>query len=161
MNRRTKIIISAAVLIVLAVSLYAARNIYDARKPVAVQPKTNIPADQSKPDRKISSGEFIRIDAIHNASGQAVIYDGKSGPVLSFENYKNSPGPDLFVYLSKNENITKLGSEVGDYISLGHLKALEGSQTYALPADYKYYKSVVIWCRAFSVNFSSAALVSL
>lgn len=105
----------------------------------------------------IRSGEFIKVDAIHQASGDAKIYDTTEGKVLRLENFSVTDGPDLFVYLSE-EVPTKQLDGLGNFISLGELQKPEGTQTYALPDDIEKYKSVVIWCRAFGVLFSSAEL---
>lgn len=46
------------------------------------------------------------------------------------------------------------------YIELALLTATQGNQNYALPADLDLgaYKSVVIYCQAFHVVFSTATL---
>lgn len=103
------------------------------------------------------SGSFVDIDLIHKGSGKAVVLNTDQGVVLKLEEFKVTPGPDLFVYLSKNKNI-KETQELGEFISLGKLKSYSGEQMYNLPANYKEYNSVVIWCRAFGVLFSVAEL---
>jgi hypothetical protein len=103
------------------------------------------------------SGDFIEIDVVHKGSGKASYLDSSAGPVLKFENFKVTPGPDLFVYLSKNKNI-KESKDLGEFVSLGDLKSSKGDQMYNLPEDYEDYNSVVIWCRAFGVLFSVAEL---
>lgn len=49
---------------------------------------------------------------------------------------------------------------VGDYLNLGDLQSTSGNQTYAVPkgTDVSQFNSVVIYCEAFSVIFSSAPL---
>jgi hypothetical protein len=47
---------------------------------------------------------------------------------------------------------------LGDFASLGTLKSSAGAQAYNLPNNYSDYKTVVIWCRAFRVTFSSVEL---
>jgi hypothetical protein len=46
------------------------------------------------------------------------------------------------------------------FIDLGRLRAFKGSQNYAVPSgvDLASYGSVVIWCAAFGVLISPAAL---
>jgi len=55
---------------------------------------------------------------------------------------------------------TELHDTGAGYLELSGLKASAGSQNYELPADLDLsgYNSVVIYCRAFSVVFSTAAL---
>jgi hypothetical protein len=75
--------------------------------------------------------------------------------VLSFkEDFEVAQGPDLFVYLSPNP----AGQDLGEYASLGSLKAIRGSQQYTLPDNYASYKTAIIWCRAFGVTFATAEL---
>ena len=117
-------------------------------------------ADNKKEESVIvKRGGFIRIDKIHYAQGEAVIEkDNNGNAVLNFKNFKAADGPDLFVYLSKNKDIDTVKKDLGEIVSLGELKKAEGDQSYNLPSDYADFNSVVIWCRAFDVNFSSANL---
>lgn len=48
------------------------------------------------------------------------------------------------------------------YLRLGTLKGDKGSANYAVPAgtDLGQYKSVVIWCKRFSVAFGAAPLAA-
>ena len=113
----------------------------------------------------LSSGNFTRVDAIHSAEGTATIYrleDGKL--VLRLENFKSTNGPDLFVGLSGHP-MPRSKSEVYDqgYVQIAPLKGNQGNQNYELPADIDLsaFKSVVIYCRAFNVVFSTAELKGL
>jgi hypothetical protein len=51
-------------------------------------------------------------------------------------------------------------SQVEDHVDLGGLKGNRGDQQYTVPADVDLprYRTVVIWCRAFSVLFARAPL---
>lgn len=106
----------------------------------------------------VGKGEFTRIDAIHYARGTAIVGIGNEGKkVLRFENFTSAQGPDLKVYLGKNAD----GSQIKEGgVNLGPLPATDGSYNIALPddLDLSQYKSVVIWCEAFSVTFSVASL---
>jgi hypothetical protein len=64
-------------------------------------------------------------------------------------------GPDLRVYLVPGD-----GKDTGTHVDLGGLKGNKGNQQYGVPgsADLGKYKTVVIWCRAFSVAFARAHL---
>jgi len=111
-----------------------------------------------------SSGHFGEIDSIHKGSGVATIFklsDGKH--VLRFEDFKVTNGPDLYVYLSSHPAPRDSGQlHEGTAFEVAVLKGNIGSQNYELPADLdlSQFKSVVIYCKRFSVVFSTAELVS-
>jgi|CXWL01.1.fsa_nt_gi hypothetical protein len=118
-------------------------------------PKTSTEMSKSGIGRQ---GSFTTIDLVHKASGLTLIYPiTTNGPVLRLQDFSVTRGPDLYVYLSKNSNITS-SSQLGDYVSIGKLKSSKGDQNYPLPNNHAEYKSVVIWCKAFGVLFSSATL---
>jgi hypothetical protein len=52
------------------------------------------------------------------------------------------------------------GGELGDFEDLDALKGNVGDQQYTLPRglDLGRHSTVVVWCRAFSVAFTSARL---
>lgn len=119
-------------------------------------PPTAVPAVP----RLLLSGEFHAVD--HPGMGTASIYELPDGSrTLRLENFATDNGPDLFVWLSSapdaNDAATILNSQ---YVSLGRLKGNQGNQNYALPADLDLADvgSVTIWCRQFSVNFTTARL---
>ena len=103
------------------------------------------------------AGTFIGVgDGIHDAEGDAytiLLEDGSN--VLRLENFKSTNGPDLYVYLSTDENAS-------EFINLGKLKASNGNQNYEIPDDaiFEKYNKVLIWCKAFGVLFGSAELSS-
>ncbi len=93
-------------------------------------------------------------------SGKAqlgVTADGKL--VLRFDNFSSAPGPDLVVYLSKNATPTNDG-QVKNGFEVGKLKATKGNQNYELPSslDFSQIKSVVVYCKSFSIIFGFANL---
>lgn len=103
-------------------------------------------------------GSFTEIDFIHKGSGLALVYpETAEGPILRLQDFSVTRGPDLYVYLSKNANITS-ADQLGEFSNLGTLKSSKGDQNYPLPANHDQYQSVVIWCQAFGVLFSSATL---
>jgi hypothetical protein len=110
----------------------------------------------------LASGSFTQIDALHGATGSATIYRlPEGGLVLRLEGFDAQNGPDLRVGLSGHpmpRNNTELNQD--GYIELAVLKANQGNQNYELPADLdaSAFKSVVIYCKAFSVVFSTAEL---
>jgi hypothetical protein len=110
----------------------------------------------------LASGSFTQIDALHGATGSATIYRlPEGGLVLRLEGFDAQNGPDLRVGLSGHpmpRNNTELNQD--GYVELAVLKANQGNQNYELPADLdaSAFKSVVIYCKAFSVVFSTAEL---
>ena len=128
-------------------------------EPSATAEPTAVPAGP----QALAAGSFTRIDRLHSAEGSATIYrlaDGKL--VLRLENFTAQNGPDLYVGFSGHA-IPRSNAELMDngYLELGRLKASSGNQNYELPAgfDLGQFKSVTIYCRAFSVVFSTAELL--
>ncbi len=101
------------------------------------------------------AGRFVGVgDGIHDAQGDAyTIPLEDTSNVLRLENFKSTNGPDLYVYLSTDENAS-------DFVNLGTLKANSGNQNYEIPddTDLSKYNKVLIWCKAFGVLFGSAEL---
>ena len=106
---------------------------------------------------KTLAGTFVGAgDGFHNAEGVAkLIQVGDGTNILRLENLKVTNGPDLYVYLSADKTAS-------DFVSLGRLKGNMGNQNYEIPngTDLTKYNNVLIWCRAFSVLFGSAQLLS-
>jgi hypothetical protein len=99
----------------------------------------------------VYAGTFQDADAIHRGSGRASVIQTGAERTLRFEeDFKVTPGPDLYVWLRKPN---------GEYIEVARLKGSEGSQNYLLPqVNLDEYTQVVVWCKAFSVLFSKAEL---
>src|SRR5262245_55020948 len=95
----------------------------------------------------------------HPAAGTATTIRTASGErVLTLTNFEVDNGPDLRLYLVAGPAHDE--SEVDDFEDLGALKGNKGNQQYELPPglDLDRYATVVVWCRAFSVNFARAPL---
>ena len=111
----------------------------------------------------LTDGEFGRVDAVHWAEGTATIYQlPDNSKVLRLENFRSANGPDLRVVLSAGEE-PRTREEVARgnlNIELGRLKGNIGNQNYEIPTqiDLSLYNSVVIYCQAFHVVFSTAAI---
>ncbi len=123
-------------------------------------------AEQAMPDDMpeepvvLTVGSFIMIDPVHSADGTATVYELPEGNrVLRFEDFQSTNGPQLHVFLSKENPTTTFAGLGEDAIDLGPLKGNIGNQNYDIPADINLdeYQSVVIYCVPFSVVFSSAA----
>jgi hypothetical protein len=102
-------------------------------------------------------GKFVGADDFHFGRGDGVILKTAEGKnVLRFENFSVRNGPDLFVYLSRDAS----GRRVEESLNLGKLKATDGAFNYDIPANINLadVKSVVVWCKQFSVLFSVAEL---
>jgi hypothetical protein len=108
------------------------------------------------PAKNVALGRGPFTSGEHETSGKATLVRlAKGGTVLTLTAFDTSPGPDLRVYL-----VTGGPDELGDVVDLGGLKGNKGDQQYDVPAsvDLKRHRTVVIWCRAFSVAFGSARL---
>ena len=111
---------------------------------------------------QVASGSFKDADAFHRGSGQAIIYSAPGGGhLLRLEALDVTNGPALHVILSTHEDPTN-GDEVKlpGYADLGPLKGNRGNQNYTIPADVDVsaIRSVVVYCKPFSVVFSVATL---
>jgi len=103
----------------------------------------------------VRQGELVRINAADYGSG--VVRIVKIGPdrFLRFENVEIAGAPDMYVYLSD-----RVDGQPGTFTDLGKLKATNGSFNYSVPAevDVSTVRSVVVWCRQFSVTITFAIL---
>ncbi len=99
----------------------------------------------------IKSGAFVGVG--HTVSGTAAIYEGAGKKTVLLDPYSSQNGPDLKIYLSKDEMASS-------YISLGKLKSTDGKQSYEIPnnTDIATYKFVLVWCEQFTVIFGKAEL---
>jgi len=108
----------------------------------------------------VARGELQFVDTIHNGKGPVTLLQVGDRHVLRFEGVAITNAPDVHVYLSRES-----GGKWNDASSLylGPLKATNGSFNYDLPdkTDIAPYKSVVVWCRAFSVLITWADLMTL
>jgi hypothetical protein len=77
---------------------------------------------------------------------------------VRFEDFRTSNGPLLRVYLSTTAPDGR-GSPFDErFVDLGALKGNIGDQNYVIPrgTDLGAYRSVVVWCKRFSVPFAAA-----
>jgi hypothetical protein len=105
----------------------------------------------------VARGRFEPV--AHSVTGTATaIRTDAGGHVLTLTGFEVDNGPDLRVYLVAGP--ARDESEVEDFEDLGALKGNKGDQQYELPRglDLDRYSTVVVWCRAFSVNFARAPL---
>ncbi|HYI37345.1 MAG TPA: DM13 domain-containing protein [Thermoleophilaceae bacterium] len=132
----------------------------DERVVMAAPAEAREPATKQAPrprNRSLGSGAFRPV--AHPARGTAtIVRRARGGDVLTLTSFEVDNGPDLRVYLVKGPARDEAG--VKDPIDLGALKGNKGSQQYGLPRGLRRdrYDTVVVWCRAFSVNFARAPL---
>ena len=115
------------------------------------------PAPDSAPRNVlVAQGSFEPV--AHRASGTARVIRTPEGRILTLTGFEVSNGPDLRVYVAAGPAQSE--EEVDEYGDLGALKGNKGNQQYELPKgiDLDRPHTVVIWCRAFSVNFARAPL---
>jgi electron transfer DM13 len=117
------------------------------------------PENASQPAPKVNialaRGPFKVADE-GSASGTAtLVRKASGGRVLTLTDFEVANGPDLRVYLVPGD-----GRDTGHRIDLGGLKGNVGNQQYDVSrsADTAKYRTVVIWCRSFSVAFARATL---
>lgn len=107
--------------------------------------------DTAGGNSEVAGGTFEA--GAHPTSGTATVIDTADGTrVLTLTDFETDPGPDLRVYL-----VPEGSSGVEGGIDLGALKGNQGNQQYTVPEGAEP-GSVVIWCRAFTVDFGTATL---
>ena len=89
----------------------------------------------------------------HSVSGTAKIYEENGKKTVLLDPFSSQNGPDLKIYLSKDENASQ-------YLNLGSMKSTTGKQSYDITGmpDLAEYKFVLVWCQEFSVLFGIAEL---
>ncbi|NER81510.1 MAG: DM13 domain-containing protein [Leptolyngbya sp. SIO1D8] len=93
----------------------------------------------------------------HPTSGTATIIEEGGKRYLEFDAaFRSDNGPDLFVLLHEQEVPQSYSSD--QYVNLGALQSVEGTQRYEIPDDISVedFSSAVIWCRQFNVTFGYA-----
>ena len=105
----------------------------------------------------LASGQLQRVDDLHRGTGPVTLLEVDGKTFVRFENVAIQNGPDLHVYLARGTGGAYDGARD---LYLGALKATNGSFNYELPGGTPLgdYRSVVVWCRAFTVLFTWADL---
>ena len=129
----------------------------ETEEPAAEEPEAEEPPAENQ-GRLVSRGELMGADDFHTGSGDVLLAIGPDGEViLRFEDYAVRNGPDLHVYLTPDP-----GGDVhvDGAISLGPVKATQGSVNYEVPADVDLdsFRAAVIYCVPFQVTFATAML---
>jgi hypothetical protein len=160
-NKNIKILFTLITFVVVFIGIFAFINVNEKpslevkQQTNIIIPETSVTENKTMKTEATLNGTFKDGDAVHSGTGNVSIVKNEDQAILVFDdNFKVTNGPDLLVYLSPN-----LPDEpLGNFASLGKLKSISGKQAYNLPDNYTDYKTVVIWCRAFSVTFATAEL---
>ena len=108
----------------------------------------------------LTMGRFHAV--AHDGKGLATIYQTPDGKrTLRLTQFETSNGPELHLYLVAADDATDDATvKRAGFVSLGALKGNKGDQNYDIPdsLDLSKYRAVTVWCRRFSVNFTTAPL---
>jgi hypothetical protein len=110
---------------------------------------------------RLARGVFRDGDPVHRGSGGLEILKTPEGEVVvRLEDLQTVPGPNLLVYLVRDEDPLFPEDVTAAFTTLGGLKARTGDQNYAVPAeiDVREWGSVVVWCDTFKVAFAIATI---
>jgi hypothetical protein len=102
-------------------------------------------------DKVLFSGSFT--NASHPTSGNVKLIEASDKKkYLIFDDLKSDAGPDLRIYLSEDKS-AKVFTEISN-------KVVNGNSKIEVPATVNTdkQKTVLIWCKQFSVLFGSAEL---
>ena len=123
--------------------------------------KTNPCASKPNPcaAKTAAPGTFVTVDSPTQGTARIVTDKGRKYLELD-KSFSTKEAPDLYVLLHRSQ--TPNSYQQGEYVNLGKLQRLQGTQRYAIPASVKLadYRSVVIWCRQFDVTMGVASLNS-
>jgi electron transfer DM13 len=156
-------VLLALVLVVYAGPLFISGSVGKDTAPAFVSTATTAPnssATATTAPAATLTGMFDHRAGVDTVAGNATLGKTSDGKViLRFENLNSANGPDLHVYLSKQASPAST-QQVMDGVEVGKLKATQGTSNYELAAstDITQYKSVVIYCKSFSVVFGYANL---
>lgn len=153
-----KPLIILGALIILGIAYYLIAPLFiDTRVSEEFPAMSTSTAEEVVQPEIVARGSFSGFDSVHYGSGDAVLIKTGAGYVIRFEeNFEVANGPDLFVGLGNNGEYKKEAQ-------LERLKGNIGSQNYVIPSDINIdeYNEVWVWCRAFSVPFAKATLISV
>ncbi len=103
----------------------------------------------------LAKGELVKISLADYGSGVVRIVKVGGERFVRFEGVDIAGAPDMYVYLSD-----RVDGKPGTFVDLGKLKATNGSFNYPIPSsvDLSGVRSVVVWCRQFTVTVTYAVL---
>jgi Electron transfer DM13 len=125
---------------------------------VSVSPPVTNESEEAAPPRNVLLAQGSFEPVAHSVRGRARVIRTPRRRVLTLTGFEVDNGPDLRVYVVAGP--ARSEEEVDQFTDLGALKGNKGNQQYDLPREIDLDRShtVVIWCRAFSVNFARAPL---
>jgi hypothetical protein len=140
-------------------SLRSTQSTQPAQSTQSTQPVQSAQSTQSTQSAQstVSGAPFVSVS--HPTSGSAKIVEVEGQRYLELDAaFRSDEGPDLFVLLHR-EAVPESYREQ-DYVNLGRLQQVAGSQRYAIPTelDIQTIQSAVIWCQDFNVTFGYATL---
>ena len=107
------------------------------------------------PEEKVVATAEFEGSGSYDVAGTLSVNELDGQLTLRFaDDFSSSSGPDLYVWLVKDEG------DLSSALELGELKGNSGTQSYELPVgtDVEDYSHVYIWCKRFSALFGRAAL---
>jgi hypothetical protein len=123
-------------------------------------PAGDDPVEEPAGLKELSSGRFRSLE--HGTTGVARIVElGDGSRFVRLEALDTSDGPDLRVYLTDQPLSDDWAVwDDGRYEDLGPLKGNVGDSNYRIPddVDVSGFRTVVIWCRRFTVGFGVAPI---
>ena len=155
-------VLGTYLVVAVAVGLYLGRSQFvdDVvnERVVSVSPPVTEDAEGAAPPRNVLLAQGSFEPVAHSARGTARVIRTPRGRVLTLTGFEVDNGPDLRVYVVAGP--ARSEEEVDEFTDLGALKGNKGNQQYDLPGEIDLGRShtVVVWCRAFSVNFARAPL---
>jgi hypothetical protein len=109
---------------------------------------------------ELGSGTFRSLE--HATTGRARVVELDEGSrFVRLEDLDTSDGPDLRIYLTDQPVSDDWGVwDDGKFVDLGALKGNVGDSNYRIPDDLDLsgIRTVVIWCRRFTVGFGVAPI---
>lgn len=141
--------------------LFVGRTVSEGVPGVTVVRPSDVATRSPAEPALLSVGAFRSLE--QGITGTAKVIELSDGRrFVRLEDLRTSNGPDLVVLLSDTPaSVDSWGAyDDGRSLLLGELKGNIGDQNYEIPrsVDLARYRSVVVWCRRFTVGFGAAPL---
>jgi hypothetical protein len=163
-SRRTLVAALAGVavlVLVIALVLIGPGDFFLPERATAVNDTADLPSGAAV----LKSGTFAGLTG-HHVAGTVSLVQDEDGLFLRFENYEQTRGPDVFVFVTPSETPdSKSEIAAGRKVRIdggadGGESTLVGTFTQRLPDDVdpEDVRGVGVWCEAFSTPFGMATL---